>query len=163
MENGGLMRPEFLHATVVTALLLAGTAPAAVANEAPRVGGPTKEDYIQFSACRGVVDGLLKRIVKTRREASKNGASTALASLTELETRIQAQSDDLAVLLKRVDARDGRSWQGGKSSTTYDMNLYVTEKPKQTEVSIFGYSTEKLAEYDQYCAATVARLRVAYN
>lgn len=156
------MKPGFLCATMITALLFAG-APAAIAEEAVNAGKPTKDDYIQFAACRGLVDGLLKRVVKTRQEAAKNGSSAVLPRLTGLEERVRAQSDDLAALLRRIDAQDGRFWQGGKSGTTYDMNLFVTQKPKQTDVSIFDYSAEKLSEYARYCDGTVARLRAAYD
>ena len=138
-------------------LLLAAPAPAE--GHYNTTAAVTKDDYIQFAACRGVVDGLLKRIAITQKAAPQSSQ----AELSTLENTTKKLSSDLAALLKNIDKTDGRKWGGGKSLTTYDMNLFVTQKPKHTGETIIAYAAEKMAEYDRYCNTTVDRMKQLYN
>ncbi len=142
----------FVGASALVLLLhLAGPAPAAAQIVA------SKDEHVQLAACAGLTEGMQESMKRLDR-----GASPELAGkLTGLRSQVESRQARLVSLVHAIqgDAKTAhKSYPDGRAENTRGMNRFVTQKDRQTAVTIGPFIESKLAEFDQYCAPVMDRL-----
>lgn len=113
--------------------------------ESPSLAPIPKEDYVQLAACAGLIAGLQDNIRRTLKKAPTDSKP----KIQLFDVQVNDIFLQMATLMKRIQTVSKP--RDGKASVTYDMNRFVTQKPKHDAASIAAYVDQKMVEYKQYC------------